>query len=577
MGGLLALVIAKCFLVGSGALLLFFALSGRDGKRARGTFAVLFLASMLLARDLLLLRPVIVTLVFLALQFYLLERFRRQGRARLLALLPLVQVAWVNTQGLFALGLAVVLAYALGAASSALAGERAWFPFAPESPSLSAARQAKWLGATLLACVFASVLSPFGLRALALPAGLLARLLPAHGNVFSANVAENVPPFDLAQFWHLKWFLVVLAASFFMARRRPLASHVALVFGFVLLAVMANRNVLLLYWMATPIAALNLAPAVRAMAASLRRYRGPLATRWIGRSAIASLVCLAAVVAAREPALAEPAPFRVPADSARIMRDSPDEGSIFAADHHGGYFIWSLHPRFRPYMDTRLVLRTPDEYEDYLAVARDPARFDDLDGRLHFAYVALPVAFPDRYLGLVAHLYASARWRLVFTNGTEVLFRARASGEDDGWDLGDPATTERVLARARERYSSSPSLFDATRLQLATLDIATGEHREAERILACTEGPEVEALRARARLSSDDLDAAERIGQRLLASDGDDVRTLDLLALVHARRGDHAAALRFLRKALAIDPLDGEANQLVALMEERHEQDRHEP
>src|SRR5262249_971295 len=149
--------------------------------------------------------------------------------------------------------------------------------------------------------------------------GLFARLWPAHTNVFSANVAENVPPFELAQFWHLKWFLAVLATSFLLARRRPLASHLALVLGFALLAMMANRNVLLFYWTPTPIMAMNPAPALRAARASLRRYRAPAAGRLLGRLAVLSLVCLAGTAAAREPRLDEPAPFRVPVDSARII------------------------------------------------------------------------------------------------------------------------------------------------------------------------------------------------------------------------------------------------------------------
>jgi tetratricopeptide (TPR) repeat protein len=246
-------------------------------------------------------------------------------------------------------------------------------------------------------------------------------------------------------------------------------------------------------------------------------------------------------------------------------------GTIFAADHQGGYLIWSLYPDFRPYIDTRLVLRTPDEFDQYLALSKEPERFDAFQERHGFRYVVLPVVYPDRYAGLIAHLYASARWRLVFTNGAEVLFAARSPGEDDGWDLGSPTTTDRVLADAGERFARSPRLLAAARLQLATLDIVVGEIPEANRILAETPGPEADALRARSKLLSSDIEAADEMGQALLRADGNDVRTLDLLALVHARRGQIVQATKYLRRALAIDPFDDEATTLLARLEEHHE------
>ena len=62
---------------------------------------------------------------------------------------------------------------------------------------------------------------PFGLLGLALPAKLLGRLVPGSHNVYAHSVAENVPPFLLerwshGEFWHLKWFLGLLAVAIWM-------------------------------------------------------------------------------------------------------------------------------------------------------------------------------------------------------------------------------------------------------------------------------------------------------------------------------------------------------------------------
>jgi tetratricopeptide (TPR) repeat protein len=492
--------------------------------------------------------------------------------------LPFVQILWANCQGLFALGPALVAAYAIGAGVWSRFGERPWYPFAPEGESpLPATGRFRRLAALFALCLAGSCVTPYGLRAFALPVKLLARLIPSEGNVFAANVAENVPPFAIerllpGQFWHLKWFLGLLVLSVILSAGRMLLSHMLLVLGFVGLALIGNRNVLLLYWMATPIAAINLAPALRRALASFGRHRGLPLFRWASRSVVASLLLVVGTAAAREPPLSEPAPFRSPVESARVIESLPGQGTIFAADHHGGYLIWSLYPRYRPYIDTRLVLRSPEEFAEYLNLAADPERFDAFQRRHDFAYVVLPVGYPDRYLGLIAHLYGSRDWKLIFTDGAETLFAPRAAGDEDGWDLGAPATTDRVLARARKRFGASPRLFDRARIQLATLDTVVGKFREAERVLAEIHTPEAEALRARCRFASGDLQTAEEIGEQLLKADGNDVRSLDLLAMVHARRGELRHAAKLLRRALAVDPFDGEATSLLASMEEhRHE------
>jgi tetratricopeptide (TPR) repeat protein len=204
-------------------------------------------------------------------------------------------------------------------------------------------------------------------------------------------------------------------------------------------------------------------------------------------------------------------------------------------------------------------------------VADTPERFDALQ-RIHdFSYVVLPVAYPDRYLALIAHLDASPDWKILFTDGTEILFGRRTTAGDDGWDLGSPATTDKVLAIDRAKFRAAPRLFDAARIHLATLDLMVGEFRESERILADAPTPEAQALRARGRLASGDLRGAEEIGDALLEADGGDTRALDVLAIVHARRGELPQATSLLRRALSLDPYDIEATSLLANLEKHHE------
>jgi tetratricopeptide (TPR) repeat protein len=574
LGGLRALVLVKCSVVALAAWVLYSAVA----RHARAFFVPAFLFAMFLCRHLLLVRPVIVTLLVLSIFFLQLERYRRERRARLLLPLPLLQVVWVNVQGLFALGPAVIGAYAVGALATAAFGDREGFPFAREGRSRDRAlARARPLLAAMLLTASASLVTPFGMNAVTLPARLLERIVPTAGNVFSANVAENVPPFVLeqtvpAEIWHFKWFLGVLALTLVLASRRMVLSRVLLLGGFVALAAMGNRNVALLYFLSPAIVADGAASAMRRAARAIRAPRRRWALGAAAPIATAAAVLLAGVAAAREPSLGEPAPFRFPSESASLIAHLPRGGGIFSADHQGGYLIWRLYPRFRPYMDTRLILRTAGEYEEYLGVIDHPERFDAFQRRHGFAAIVLPVAYPDRYLGLLGHLYASRDFKLAFTDGSEALFLRREGWADDGVNLGERATTERLLALAQKRFEGDTRLLTAARLQIATLDVVAGELGEAARVLSDMSGPEAQALSGRVRLAAGDLEAAERIGARALDGDARDVRALDLMAAVSARRGELRRAAVFLRQALSVDPFDGEAKNLLATMEEyQHE------
>jgi tetratricopeptide (TPR) repeat protein len=550
--GLAGLVWVKCALLATGACLLYFALEERRGSWARGVMMTTLVAGLFAARSLLLVRPVIGTLVVLAAFFFALERFRRQGRVHYLLALPVLQLVWANFQGLSALGPFMVGAYALG--------------------TLTDWPRARQLLVTLACCLAAMCVTPFGLRGAALPAVLLGRLLPGQHQIFAQQVAENLPPFELerlsgGEFWHFKWSLVVLGLSLLAARRRLLLSHALLLLGFTALALMSNRNVLLLYWVGAPLVAIQLAPTLRRLAA--RWSRPGLRGAWgLNAALLGALLFVSASAAARESTLSEPSAFRAPVGSSAALEALPG-GDVFCADHHGGYLIWRLYPRFRPYIDTRLVLRTADEYAQYLRLADEPERFDAFQARHRFGYVVLPVLFPERYQRLIAHLYASPDWKLVYTDGSEVLFGRRdLTGGVAEQPLAQAGETERLLSELQARFGASPKVHDAARLSLATLHGALGQFAQAELALREVDAPEAKALQARLRFAAGDLATAERLAQERLRADHDDVGSLSLMAQVALRRGKSAQGLRLLRRALDIRPFDEEATRLLAKLEE---------
>jgi hypothetical protein len=579
--GLAGLVACKCLLVGGGAIALLDAVRGqRFAAWTRPLLVTLLVAALVAARSLLLVRPVIVTLLCVALFFRELERFRADPSAHRIVRMTLVQLVWSNCQGLSAIGPALIGAYAADAGLNAAWGARSWWPFAREAGS-DAARRFQRLMLAGAACAAASLATPFGWRGVALSTALFERLVPGQENVYAHSVAENVPPFLFerwsgGELWHLEWAFALLGVALLAAGRRLRLSHALSILGFGGLALLANRNVLLFYWIAAPIAALHLGVAARRFA---RRVGARLGYRLgrqlvLGANALAfgAVLGVSSVAAAHEPSLAEPSPFRVPAESARALSTLPGDGALFSADHYGGYLIWQLYPRFRPYIDTRLVLRSPAEFAEYLRLADEPERFDAFQQEHGFRYVVLPSAFPDRYLALIGHLYRSPDWKLIYTDGSEVLFARRdlAAGDlaTSAWDLGTAATTDQILAGLAVRYAGQPELLATARLHLATLQIVVGQGAQAERVLSAMRSDDADALLARARFAAGDLEGARNVAEALLVRDADDVRSLNLLSQIALTQGDLAHGLSLADRALRVDPFDAEATSILDRLRE---------
>lgn len=599
LGGLRALVLTKAALVAAGAVGLAWVVGRREAapggssgreERAVGLwlFTIVMVAALFCARHLLLVRPVILTLLFLVAFFAVLEEFRRTQSRRVLVALPLLQIVWANCQGLFALGPVVVLHFAVGA----------WITWLAERRGASTRTFVREPGVgpllvVLLACAAASLVTPYGLRALTLALEIATRITPSAGNPYSSEIAENIPPWILERtqpglFWHLRWFLILLGASFVAGRRRLVATHVFLCLSFTALALGANRNILLLYWLGVPILVMNLAPTVavwaRRLAGSDRpsptgppeppelprhqgRHRPWLA--WAGRAlAPMTLAALAVVIATtlrREPTLAAPTPFRVPAGSAAVLAQREGTGAIFCADHYGGYLTWTLFPRFRPFIDTRHILRTRAELQEFLGLLDEPPRFDAFQAARHFAYAVLPVAFPERYLGLIQHLGRSPDWKLLYTDGQEVLFGYQADGP--ALDLSLRTVTEHLLASCGTRFGTDADLRGSCAVQIAMLDLTLGHVNEARYVLADQPGRSARTLLARVELVGGQIAEAEMLTRSLLGSDDRDPDAWALLAAIALSRGARPEAIGHLRRALELDPYNATALDLLTELE----------
>jgi hypothetical protein len=562
ISGFTGLAIAKATLVAGGATILVRAAELSGGAIARGVCAIAVLGGLILDRHLVPMRPLVVTLVLLAVFLLALERLRTQPARAGWAwvVLPFAQIVWCNCQGLAPLGPLLVAMYLAGTWLSTRGFRRR--PFASEESC-----SVRPLAIVLGLCVLASFVTPYGLDAMVLPLRLLGRITQGRGHIFSSEVAENIPPFVLERtapelVWHFKWILALLAAAIALLRPRFHLAHLLAIAAFLGLALMANRNLPLFYWVVAPLAAIAIAPGLRLLASRTNARLPPWLPRYGGTAVLATLLggelVLAGVAQMREPAAGSPTPFHFPVESARRLAEIRAAGPVFAADQHGGYLRFTV-ASLRPYIDTRLVLHTEQEYADYLALFDDPARFDALDSKENFGAVVLTTAYPDRYLGLIWHLASSAAWRLAYTDGYEVLLLR----EGPGLALGERATVDAILDELAARFGGHRELLEAARLHLARLLVVLGQSRQAEYVLAALDSRPAAQLRARAHFAAGEVRAAETLARILLLQDPRDLHSLALLAEIAFADHQPGKAREWLRRALAINPYDPEARSIA--------------
>jgi tetratricopeptide (TPR) repeat protein len=261
----------------------------------------------------------------------------------------------------------------------------------------------------------------------------------------------------------------------------------------------------------------------------------------------------------REGSLGALAPFRVPVRSAELLGKAARGGSVFCSVRYGGYVAWKLWPRWKPYIDGRLVLRTRAQFAEYLDAVDHPEHFDALQERHGFSAVLLPTAYPERYLGLLAYLVGHPNWRLAYTDGSEMLLLP--AGQDRAATPG----VDHVREEIDRHYAGAERL--AARHNFARFLLATNRPAEARRVVFGLEDGTSRSLEARSYYMEGDLDRAERVAARVLADDAEDTSSLNLVAAIAIDRGDTEAALDHLARVLDIDPYNVQGNELLRRLE----------
>jgi hypothetical protein len=383
-------------------------------------------------------RPEMLSFALLATYLYLLDGYPANGSA-IFWLIPL-QIVWTNSQGIFAVGLAVIGCYWAGATAAFLPVPRGW----REACGL---RPAEWRRLTLVlvaACVVC-FLNPYGWEGVMFPFELLPRVTGS--SLFSGRIGEFRAPFasgyapPLAYTWAAT--LALTGLSFVVSVRRWHLGRLIATVAFGWLSTQALRNVALFGWIAVPVIAGNVGPLLgggvsrgaeparqgddAGAAAPRRRATAPM----LGAGAIVvGLVLLIAFVATnrfaralnieREVGLAV-SPLHAPITAEQFARDAGIAGRPFNDLVIGGYLGWRRFPQEQVFVDGRLEVYPEDFFRFYFASLDNPSMWPTVVQRYAPDYAILYHVWSNRH-PLVRYLRAGHGWALVYWDETASIY-----------------------------------------------------------------------------------------------------------------------------------------------------------
>ena len=446
LGGYTALLFFKLTVVGLVSFLLC-----RTFPSKRYTLVTAACAPLLFfqVRYLIDVRPILITILCMALYVYLFEHARRTGKNRLLWWCLPLQIIWTNSQGLYIIGLFIMGAY--------------WIEGMIADNPQSGSRP---IGKSLLfiACILSCCVNPYSLTGLLLPFRLFSRINPSANNIFSMNISENVPLFSLTghdAIYRTTVLCIAFAAGvlFLLNRKKARIAHLVLFCGFLSLAFIAMRNVLLFIIIAIPIIGYN---AAYGDLEDLFKKIPMKFKSWIfGILIVAAFLALSVAVhshvkiIATFPSHRMISPFRFPEKIVEHLKQTPVSGEMFNDIRYGGYLIWRFYPQKKVFIDTRLVIRSPQFFAEYLMLCDDPALFPQVARKFKVTQVILPSAIFPLYFKLIKWLYQSDKWHLHYTDGSSVLFLKNDVSAGPHIDLSDTNSLRGVVDDINRQWEHS--------------------------------------------------------------------------------------------------------------------------
>ncbi len=421
----------------------------------RITSAIAMTILLYYARYLICIRPVLLTMFFMATYVLLFERIKAGAPKRWLWLCVPVQIVWTNSQGLYPIGLFIIGSYWFENAV-------AYYLRKPATEARGEKRPDHFYTLIFTISGAACFVNPYGISGILLPLTLLGRISPDANNIYSMNISENLPLLAVSGFeavYRIVVFTCAIASALLciVNYKRLRIAHVFLIAGFGYLAFNAVRNVPLFIVVIVPVFSYY----ASATADTAERIFPKLYPKILAGITAAGLCCMAFLgtqqyaIIKTYPYKSQLSPFRFPDNICNYLTQHPIRGELYNDLRYGGYFIWKFYPPKKVFADTRLIIRTPQFFAEYLAIGNNPDLFFAVAEKFHITHAAMPSAIFNEQRQLIKALYRSTQWHLEFCDGTSFLFVKNDVAQRKGINLSDTNDVNRIEKSIEKEWEKS--------------------------------------------------------------------------------------------------------------------------
>lgn len=507
-------------------------------------------------RYLITMRPIIFTIFFISLYYYLLDNFFKHRKKIYLFFLIPVQIAWVNSQGLFLTGLFIYLAYFSGELTNNYLANR--FPQSFRYNPHLKKNELITISIFFLLLLFSSFINPYAQDAVTFAFRLLKNITPSPDNLYSTKVTENMSIFKMLDtdytyyIYALAAMIAVLSISSIFSLHHIRFTYLFSSIIFLALGYMAQRNLILFGLAIIPHFCWNM----QHLSFSFPKHKKFLK---IFITAALFILTINRILTHYQFLKNNPytiAPFSFPEHSTEYLRKADIPGNIFNADRHGGYLIWHLYPEKKVFIDTRLTLRSSDFFAEYLTVLYHPEDFFSTLCKAHnITQVIVPLCGTDLYFNLTRYLYGNSDWNLVSTDGSEALFVLDSLSNGHNIRLDDSVDVHSIYHSLKKRFARESRLVDESVFNFGNLLVQTNNLLSAESILAKENSDECRLLYSRVMLLKGENENALTILQDMIKADPGNIRAQALAASVYVSLHRYSQAKKAVFSIFIRDPL----------------------
>ena len=384
------------------------------------SYGFLIFPAMVAVEPRFLARPEVLTWLLLVLTLLILD-LRQSRKKDYLFFLPLIQLLWVNTEGIFILGWVVILAYLVGN----------WIRDKRPDPRL--------LKFTLFS-FGVSLLNPYFWRGVLFPFELYTRM--EGSNIFSHFIEEFKSPWIIAlqsfsiiqngtSLMTYRLFSLVLLVLIGLTFKKRKIHELFLTGAFFYLSAAAVRNIPLFFWVVLPIAAAALRDLVSSW--SFLRKTGEFLTAKKAPALMVSLLILLMCGRVLTGAYYYPARHSlslgldnkfIPLKAVNFMVQNRMEGRLLNDVGFGGWLSWwQPNPIF---IDGRLEAMGEDFFSEYIQ-SFNPGGLSVLADRWNIQLILINQTRDTQWL---SQLNSMSDWRLVYFDELSALY-VRTTGDSN--------------------------------------------------------------------------------------------------------------------------------------------------